>query len=303
MKNNNGWVSEYQRRKFLDRQEAKRRAKWNRTPHYEQLEFKVPKCIAVMLDLDGTSDHIDDEKARIFTGQLEVLRKKFDAEVGYISISTHYNDTYKMEKVLDIIARNLQGKIAIGTSFFYEGVYDYSKKESITIHPSFNIDKIKMFTAYYLDKSDLNTCWLACFDDNLSDDIYIRFQNRYPALIGMPSQSERKTDKNNFMRIATTTKGFDGVLEILSHYAEATKSLTTEEILETQRNMIMHLSSDELEQKIARRDYAFLERYFEEGYADDDDYVDAIYSLIAAHRYRKPTSEECIHLARIFELI
>ena len=56
-----------------------------------------------MLDLDGTSDFINDEKAKIFINQLNTLRLKFGASHATICISTHYDNPDKMIEVLDIL--------------------------------------------------------------------------------------------------------------------------------------------------------------------------------------------------------
>ena len=45
------------------------------------------------------------------------------------------------------------------------------------------------------------------------------------------------------MRIATTTRGFDGVIETLNIYIHSIQKLTHTDILLKQKNMIRHLSS------------------------------------------------------------
>lgn len=50
MKKQYGWESEYRRKKFLERDKQY-------DINYIDNELKIPKTIAIMLDLDGTSVH------------------------------------------------------------------------------------------------------------------------------------------------------------------------------------------------------------------------------------------------------
>lgn len=257
-----------------------------------------------MLDLDGTSDFINDETAKKFINQLNTLRIKFGASQAIICISTHYNDPNKMIEVLDILSRNLNKHTKIGINFFYGGKYNYDKRESITEDYSFNRDKVKTFYSYYVSALGKDNKFFAIIDDNISQDTYIQFQNIHPMLVCRPSQhNEKSILKNNFMSISTTTKGFDGVIEVFDLYINSIKKLSPLKIMETQRNMITHLSSKDLIDKIINRDYAFLERYFKEGFADESDYNDTLLWLTFTNNIINPSKEELIHLKEIFSLI
>lgn len=295
-RNQNGWVSEYRRKKFLES-----RKKPIHNIQYLDLEpLKIPSKIVVMLDLDGTLDGIDEEKAKTFLRQLDYIRKKFQADEGLISISTHYDNVDKIVKVLDIINKRLVPNIKIGMSFYYGGIYDYEKKLSIPRGDRFNQDKVKTFTSYYLDVIGISTKWFALIDDGVDKEIYLRYQNSYPMLLGIPSQNSSDSVQNNFMRYVTPTFGFDGVLEIMDQYTDAVRNLSSTQILEKQRDMITHLSSYELVDKIRRRNYTFLERYFKEGYADENDYSDTLSWLLLTNSETPPSLEELKILSRIF---
>ena len=60
------------------------------------------------------------------------------------------------------------------------------------------------------------------------------------------------------MRIATTTRGFDGVIETLNIYIHSIQKLTPTDILLKQKNMIRHLSSFELSDKVKKQDFTYL---------------------------------------------
>lgn len=301
MKNQYGWVSEYRRKKFLDGQKLRKEKQF--LEHYrDNSVLNIPKTIAVMLDLDGTSDYINDEKAKTFINQLEIIKRKFGAQKGTISISTHYSNSDRMQEVLDTISRNLSNNIEIGINFYYGGTYDYEKKENTYQGQNFNSSKLETFCEYYVNIFS-NNQWFAIIDDGISEDAYKKYQNRHPMLVCRPSKSEYELSKNNFMNISTTTKGFDGVIEVLNVYIESLRSLSPTQVLETQRNMITHLSSYDLTAKVRDRDYAFLERYFKEGYADDSDYSDALNYVIYTNKDNIPTKEELIHLKSIFGLM
>lgn len=303
MKKKYGWESEYRRKKFLERHNSKNDKSQYNINHIDN-ELEIPKTIAIMLDLDGTSDFINDATAKKFINQLNTLRIKFGATEATICISTHYSDPNKMIEVIDILSRNLNKQTKIGINFFYGGKYDYDKKESIPEDYSFNRDKVKTFYSYYVSAFGKDNKWFAIIDDNIPQDTYIQFQNSHPMLVCRPSQrNEKSISKNNFMSISTTTKGFDGVIEVLDLYINSIKNLSALKIMETQQNMITHLSSTELIDKIRNRDYAFLERYFREGFADESDYNDTLLWLTFTNNNVNPSKDELIHLKGIFSLI
>lgn len=267
-------------------------------------DYEIPKIIAVMLNLDGTCDFINDEKAKKFIEQLDILRKKFGAKIATISISTHYNNSDRMQKVLEILSRNLSSCIKVGVSFFYGGIYDYDKREEVPQGCSFNRDKVKTFDRYYVNGIGMNNQWFAIIYDSISDDAYIKYKNSHPMLVCRPSQNkEENLSKNNFMNIATTTKGIDGVIEILESYIESIRFLSPIQIIETQKNMITHLSCWDLTEKIKNRDYIFLERYFREGFADEDDYIDSLNWLIWTNSDQIPSKDELVYLREIIGLM
>lgn len=264
----------------------------------------MPKTIAIMLDLDGTCDFIDDEKTKIFMTQLDILRKKFEAELATISISTHNYSSENMREVLGILSHNLSDYIKIGINFFYGGIYDYDKKKEVIKGYNFNQDKVKTFDRYYVSDIEMNNQWFAIIDDSILDDTYSKYKDNHPMLVCRPSQDdEDNLTRNSFMSISTTTKGFDGVIEVLNLYIESIRSLSPAQILEVQRNMMTHLSSWDLIQKVRERDYVFLTRYFREGFADKDDYDDLLRYLIYTNREQMPSKDELLLLQEMFVLI
>ncbi len=305
MKKQYGWVSEYRRKKFEARTKTNNKIGQNLLKSFDTgNNFEIPATIAVMLDLDGTCDYINDEKAKIFISQLDILRKKFEARTATISISTHYNNSDRMQKVLEILSRNLSSHIKIGINFFYGGIYYYDKREEVLQGDSFNRDKVETFDNYYVNSLGRNNQWFAIIDDGILDDTYVEYKNSRPMLVARPSQrDEDSLSKNNFMSISTTTKGIDGVIEILDLYIESIRYLSPMQIMETQRNMITHLSSWDLIEKIRNHDYAFLERYFKEGFADEADYRDLLNWLIYTNSNKNPSKDELIYLRGIFKLI
>lgn len=297
-----GWVSEYKRKKFLEGQKTRREKKSLKS--FDTNTVEIPKTIAIMLDLDGTCDFLNDEKAKIFIEQIDILRKKFEAKAATISISTHYDNSDKIEEVLEILSRNLSSCIKIGINFFYGGIYDYEKKEEIPQEYSFNRDKVKTFNSYYVNSIGMNNRWFAIIDDNIPDDTYKKYKNNHPMLLCRPSQrNEESSSKNNFMSIATTTKGIDGVIETLDLYIESIRFLSPTQIMEMQRNMITHLSCWDLTEKIRNRDYAFLERYFKEGFADESDYIDSLNWLMWTNKNQAPSKDELAYLQGVFGLM
>ncbi len=302
MKNGqNSWVSEYRRKKFLER--TKPVKKEISLDYLDTSVLKIPTMITVMLDLDGTVDYLDDERALKFSRRLDYIRKKFEADTAFISISTHYQDCVKIKSELSILERNLLPNIKIGMSFYYGGMYEYETNKDIPCGFLFNSDKVKTFDTYYRSTVGLCNKWIAVIDDSMEEDIYLRYQDNQPMLLGIPSSDEGTVSKNNFMRRASIKRGFDGVLEILDGYLEDIQPLSAQQILHTQRNMMMHLSSYELVEKIRKRDYTFLERYFAEGYADEDDYQDTLSWILLTNRDSNLSRGEAVSIERIINLL
>lgn len=269
----------------------------------KQENIQVPKTISVLLDLEGTSDFIDDQKAKLFIQQLNNIRKKFGAELGTISISTHFRDSNTMREILEILARNTTDNIKIGLNFYYGGIYDFDKKTDIPQSYSFNRDKIGTFDYYYVNNVELENQWFALIDDRISEEAFKKYQNNHPMLLCRPSQCENGLKYNCFMNVSTMTKGFDGVLEAFNIYLNSIEQLSPDQILETQKNMLVHLSGYELTDKIRKRDYSFIDRYFREGYADETDYRDALNWIIFTNSRQVPTKEEIIQIKNILELM
>lgn len=264
---------------------------------------QLPKTISVLLDIEGTCDFIDDDKAQVFMQQLNYIRKKFCASYATISLSTHFNNVVAMKEVLDVLARNLSNNIEIGMSFYLGGMYDYKNDQVIPISREFNRDKVKTFANYYIDTNEFDNKWFAIIDDNMSDDVYKKYKDKHPMLLAKPSQREESVVKNNFMRIGTVTKGFDGVIEILDSYKKSTDGLSSHKILETQKEMICHLSSWELSEKIQKEEFQFVEKYFSLGLADEGDYVTALIGLKFGCLNEENMPQQCEHLDSIFNIL
>ena len=269
----------------------------------KQENNNIPKTIAVLLDLEGTCDFIDDQKAKMFVQQLDDIRIKFGAELGTVSISTHFRDSSIMKDVLEILSRNTMPNIKIGLNFYYGGIYDFDKKIEIPQGYSFNRDKIATFDYYYVNNSELDNKWFALIDDRMSEESFKKYQDIHPMLLCRPSQKENGLKYNCFMNVSTMTKGFDGVIEALNIYLNSIKQLNPEQILDVQKNMLVHLSGYELTDKIRKRDYSFIDRYFREGYADETDYRDALSWIIFTNSNQEATKEELIQIKNILELM
>ena len=262
-----------------------------------QEEKESKKNIAIMLDLEGTIDGIDDEKASRLIRQVEEIRRRMDAEEAILMISTHYNNPTKMKKPLEILSRNLVRGVRIGTSFYYGGTYDYNEQQEERKGIGFNFDKIRTFEAYYVKKDNV---WFALIDDGLEEDTYKKYQNHHPMLQCRPSQRRKETQNDNFMSLSTTTRGFAGVLELLDRYLESTKKMTKSEILERQRNQ--SISSSPKEERVTDV-YPFLYRYLEEDEASEKDYKQMLFWLEYRISQRYNSKEELEWMQKTVQLL
>ena len=294
MNNVDSWSSEFRKKKFYERQKKNDIWKKNiilREPFDSSFDTIInkPKNIPIILDLDSTCGFINDNNIILFIKQLIFLKKKFKADTVTISLSTNNDNFDKIKEVLEMIESKLSKNIKIGLSFYSGGIYDYNKKTNITMDNDFNSNKVDTFNFYYTNCFNKETVFFAIFDATADKNIYKRYQDELPMLLGCPSQN--KVEENNFMNINTTTLGFNGVIEILNTYINNIKHIHYENILDMQKNMMMHISIYELENKIREKNFNFIFRYLNEGYAEDDDYKNILF-YIEFYIYKKNISIE-----------
>ena len=120
-------------------------------------------------------------------------------------------------------------------------------------------------------------------------------------LLGRPSQSN--IEENNFMNINTTTQSFNGVIEILNTYINSIKHIHHDNILDIQKDMMTHISSYELKNKVIEKNFNFIFRYFNEGYADKDDYTDILFYIEFFIPNMNISTEELLIIRKILSLI
>lgn len=260
------------------------------------------KTIAIMLDIANTSNNINDDKAQVFMKQVEYLRRKFDADVATISISTHFSDSKEIKYILSVLERNLTENIKIGISFFMGGTYDLESDQEDKYYSDFNKDKVDTFDKYYITNPELDTKWFAIIDDNLASSMYKKYQYKYPMLSIRPSIGN--VINNSMMKYDTETYAFDGVIEGMEQYIHSIEDLSVEDILIEQKNFVEPISqSISIITKIKEHDYAYIERYFKEGYATDKDYYDVIRWKNYLYYSNAITKEEYTSLMNILNIL
>lgn len=270
MKYIDSWSSEYRKKKFYQRKAEK--AFKESMASMRLRNSDSAKSIAIMLDLEHTSNDIEIGSASIFVRELNVLRRKLNAKYCYICISTHSGSVEQVKRVLDFLAPYTNKYIKIGKSFLYGASYDYEKDELTNEGAFFNSNKIDTFKRYYLNDYYFDNVWFCIADDSLDLSVYNKFKDIHPCLFIKPDSSELP----NFMCIPTETKGFDGVIESLDVYIKSISKLNINGILRNQMESISHVSSFELTNRVRNHDYEFLIRYFEGKYADEQDYYDTL---------------------------
>lgn len=260
------------------------------------------KSIAIMLDIANTCHNITDNKAQIFMLQIEYLRKKFNADVATISLSTHFNDSNEIKYILNILKRNLTENIKIGINFFMGGTYDLENEQEDKYYADFNKDKVDTFDRYYISNPELDTKWFALIDDNLPSNVYKKYQHKYPMMTIRPSRGI--IQNNNLMQFDTEEYAFDGVLNGMRYYIQNIEKLSVNEIFTEQKNFIEPISVDiPLKTKIKEQDYSYIERYFKEGFAIDKDYYEIIRWKNYLYYSNALTKEEYTSLMNILEIL
>lgn len=273
------WDSEFRKKRFYDNQRRKAEKKFNQQmdgaplfPRVLQSDYVVnPKSIAIMLDLDGTSDWCDKSTAEIFIKQVDTLRKQFGGQKAYICISTHAHGFEPIKRVFDEMAPFLNDDIILSNSFYYGGMYIYSTNENYNMGVMFNMNKVQTFNDRYLESEHLNIGWFALIDDSIAEYVYKQYKETKPMVALKPGCNSISKYKN-FMYRETCTDNFYGVVELLDEYIKDIKGMDYYDILDKQEQMMSHLSSFELRELVRNRQFSSLSRYLESGLADNDDY-------------------------------
>ena len=306
MKKVDSWNSEFRKNKFYEKQ--KKKDIWEKNIILKDsfddcfdTIINKPKNIPILLDLDSACNFINDNNIILFIKQLTFLKKKFKADTVTISLSTHKDNFDKIKEISEMISPKLSKNIKIGLSFYYGGIYNYNKKSNIPIDNEFNSNKLDTFNFYYTNCFNNDTVFFAIFDATIDKNIYKRYQNELPMLLGRPSQSN--IEENNFMNINTTTQSFNGVIEILNTYINSIKHIHYDNILDIQKDMMTHISSYELKNKVIEKNFNFIFRYFNEGYADKDDYTDILFYIEFFIPNMNISTEELLIIRKILSLI
>ena len=277
MKKKDSWDSEFRKRRFYYNKEKKALKIFGK----EQLEVfpsvltssrvSVPKSIAIMLDLDGTSNHIDAETAEIFIKQVDTLRKQFGGEKAFICISTHAHGPEPIKRVLDELAVFVNDDIVLGNSFYFGGVYEYGTDTCYNMSGLFNMKKIQTFQDHYLKSENLNIGWFALIDDTISNTVYKTFQYDKPMVVMKPGCSSI-SKYNNFMNRETCTDNFAGVIEMMDTYIKDIREMDLWDVLDKQEMMISHLSDFEIHELVKNRRFSELLRYLQSDMTDKEDF-------------------------------
>ena len=226
--------------KYVNYTERKTIVKSNNTNTYHQ-----NNSIILMLDIEGTLNNINDEKAKKFITIIQSLKIKNNAKNAILCLSTHSSDTKDLKTYLDIIHKQLpqNNSITIGKNFYLQGTYDYQKDIKQYMEARYNHYKTQVFEQYYLKESNPNTqnqisnvSWFAIIDDSIDPEYVKKFQHTRLMNIFRPSQYDFNCkSNNNCMCYNTNTKGFDGVLEMLTEYKRDIQNKSMLERLEEQK--------------------------------------------------------------------
>ena len=283
------WNSEFRKKKFYENQKRKLLKQNNKDNNIINNYLRnrepiiIPRSIAIMLDLEGTSNKITDEEAEIFMKQVETLRNQFGNANAYICISTHSSTSTHIKMVFDILNKYRNENIIFGTSFIYGGMYSYEYNSITPVDFRFNVNKVETFIEYYLENYKLNIGWIALIDDSLNEDVHKSYQNIIP-MVGLKPSGKKEDYYNNFMYRTTDTDNFSGVIELMDEYIKDIKGMTLDDIIEEQRKMPRHLSSWELYQLLINYQFEEVIKYLNYGMADSDDYKNTYKTIMEYHK-------------------
>ena len=293
MKKRDSWDSEFRKKRFYENQERKALKKYlNNENAFNPMRvlkakpFIIPKSIAIMLDLDGTSNRIDSTTAELFMKQVDALRIQFGEEKAYICISTHAHGYEPIKRVMDELNAFATEGIILSRSFYYGGMYDYVTDSSFPMGIPFNMNKVETFQKTYIDNEDLNIGWFALIDDGIAENVFKSYQFE-KAMVALKPGHVAPPKYNNFMYRYTSTDNFAGVVELMDEYIKDVKDMTCFDIIDKQMDMVRHLSSFEIHELIRERKFNSLIRYLKSDKTDEDDF-ECTYSYLIMESSREP---------------
>lgn len=298
MKNKCTWSSVYREQKHRENMEKKAFKNQAIEEDFSERE------IAILLDVQGTLDNINVSSARLFMRQVEFLRKYFKAQNARIVVSSYVDCASSLRPYLEILHNTSLKNIVIEDAFYLHGTYHFENDEASEISEYYNKDKFARFKEKYLYDSFMGmgcqTVWFSVVDDELREDFYKKFRDSKVSFFCKPSlcfEEEKKYD--NFMSRSTLTKGFDGVIECFDSYIKDLKTMNYQEILEHQKNMLVHLSRLDIQKICNDEKLDVLLHYLEENKIDDDDYQSIFFYLKDVYEKSEPTMEELVQLKKI----
>lgn len=260
------------------------------------------KVIVIMLDVQGTLEGINEENCNIFIRQLNVLRQQFDATKAIINVSSHIYDLLPIKNLTDIIKKNLRDGIIFNDISLFGAVYHYDTDIMELKGFGYNSSKTQTFEDNYLNQNNYNVVWFGIVDDDCSPSYIDRFRNKQPMIVCRPSQKENSLKYNNLMCYNSLTQGFEGTIDCLQQYIKRIDSLTIDEIMKQQKNMMRHLSSLEVTLAVLNKKYRYLINYIKLGLNDDDDFEN-IAKSISEDNIGTLSSNSLLDLKELIELL
>lgn len=234
---------------------------------------KRKTAIAVMLDIQGTLDNIDDQKANLFIKQLHTLRMKYGTEKIIINLSSNIHSERGLIPFLEILQRNLLPNIILDDATYLFGTYNYESGYKNEIGWGYNLKKIDLFEAKYLDRSEYDIIGLGIIDDRADPSYIEKHKDNRPVFTIRPSQKDKESLKyDNLMCYSTETFGFDGVLECLDTYLKRLKDVPADKVVEEQQKELMHLGALEVRTLCIKKKFDLLYRFIKENKLDEEDY-------------------------------
>lgn len=273
MKDNYNGLSKFQNEKRIKKQRQKERDIEVSEIENNILIKQSKRVIAIMLDIEGTINGIDNNKTKEFIKLLEKIKKQYNAVKVKICISTHDFTEDRLIALTQIIKPHLTSGIILDKSFYLDGMYDPKTEKIEILEHHYNYQKIDVFERQYLFDvfSNEQVVWFGIIDDNTDESKLQKFKYSYPFAVFRPSQIV--PCENNAMFYTTGTYGFDGVLELLRNYTTILSKVGTTKLFEQQKNSLVPLNYYIFANCLKYKDYSLILRYLTESTLDINWYI------------------------------
>lgn len=221
------------------------------------VNHKKLRTIPILLDVQGTLENMNNENIDTFMNQIKCLIQNFQADQAFLIISSLATDPNELIPYMNLLRKHLMPQILLENCYYLNGMIDAETNEVTEICSMYNYNKFLVFEETYLLNQEQNTpVMFLVADDEILNSAARKYQNQMPVCFLRASQvTEERLREDNLMIHSSFTKGFDGVVELLSQYLTHIQSLNCREVVKCQQTECFTLNYYEIIAALEEKNY------------------------------------------------